>query len=59
MQKTNTTVMEIRNIVGKLVAKYYPAMGRIEIWQKGKRTVITVPIGTPVQTYNEDEIFIK
>ena len=51
--------MEIRNIVGKLVAKYYPAMGWIEIWQKGKRTVITVPIGTPVQTYNEDEIFIK
>lgn len=58
MQKTNVAV-EIRNNANRLVAKYYPAMGWIEIWQKGKRTVIAVPIGTPVQICHGNEILIK
>lgn len=58
MKQTNAT-KEIRNNENRLVAKYYPAMGWIEIWQKGERTVITVPIGTPIQICHEDSIPIK
>lgn len=58
MQKTNK-VVEIRNSVGRLVAKYYPAMGWIEIWHKGKQTIITVPVGTPIQVCHGDEILTK
>jgi hypothetical protein len=59
MQKTNTVVREIRNDANRLVAKYYPAMGWIEIWQKGKQTIIVVPAGTPVQICHGDEILNK
>lgn len=58
MRQTNTTE-EIRSNANRLVAKYYPAMGWIEIWQKGERTVIIVPIGTPVQICHGDEVSIK
>lgn len=58
MQKTNTAV-EIRNNANRLVAKYYPAMGWIEIWHKGERTVIGVPVGTPIQICHGDEVLIK
>lgn len=54
MQKTNAAV-EIRNSVGRLVAKYYPTMGWIEIWQKGERTIIIVPVGTLIQICHGDE----
>ena len=58
MQKTNTT-KEIRNNANRLVAKYYPAMGWIEIWQKGKRTILIVPVETPIQICHGDEVSIK
>jgi hypothetical protein len=55
MRQTNTTE-EIRNNANRLVAKYYPTMGWIEIWQKGERTIITVPVGTPIQICHGDEV---
>lgn len=58
MRQTNTTE-EIRNNANRLVAKYYPAMGWIEIWQKGERTIIIVSVGTPIQICHGDEILIK
>lgn len=51
MKESNTTV-EIRNGMDRLVAKYYPEKGVIEISQKGIRTIIIVPIGTPVQVFH-------
>lgn len=54
MQKTNTAV-EIRNSVGRLVAKYYPDKGVIEICQKGCYSLIIIPPGTPVQ-FGAEEI---
>lgn len=58
MRQTNQAE-EIRNNANRLVAKYYPAMGWIEIWQKGERTIITVPTGTPIQICHGDEVLIK
>lgn len=48
MKESNTTV-EIRSGMDRLVTKYYPEKGVIEILQKGIRTIIIVPVGTPVQ----------
>lgn len=58
MKQADTT-KEIRNNANRLVAKYYPAMGWIEIWQKGERTIIIVPIGTPIQICHGGEAFNK
>lgn len=58
MKRANTAT-EIRNNANRLVAKYYPAMGWIEIWQKGERTIITVPIGTPIQICHDNKFFNK
>lgn len=58
MKRTTNTATEIRNNTNRLVAKYYPAMGWIEIWQKGERTIIIVPVGTPIQICHGDEILI-
>lgn len=58
-QTSKNVATEIRDNAGRLVAKYYPAMGWIEIWQKGERTVFTVPAGTPVQISHGDSILIK
>lgn len=59
MKQTKMAATEIRNNTNRLVAKYYPAMGWIEICQKGERTIITVPVGTPIQICHGDEILIK
>lgn len=59
MKQTNTAVEEIRNVKHRLIAKHYPDKGVIEIWQKGERTIIIVPIGTPVQVCHGDKPFIK
>ena len=58
MRQTNIAE-EIRNNANRLVAKYYPTMGWIEIWQKGERTIITVPVGTPIQICHGNEVLIK
>lgn len=42
-------VIELRNSKGRLIAKYYPDKGVIEIIQKGERSILTFPIGTVVQ----------
>lgn len=49
MKQANTTVVEIRNSIGRLIAKYYPDKGVIEILQKGCYTFIVIPPGTPIQ----------
>ena len=56
MRQTNTTE-EIRNNANRLVAKYYPTMGWIEILQKGERSIITVPVGSPIQICHGDEVY--
>lgn len=59
MKRTTNATEEIRNNANRLVAKYYPTMGWIEIWQKGERTIITVPVGTPIQICHGDEILTR
>lgn len=48
----HSTVTELRNAMGKLVAKWYPDEGVIEIVIKGCRYVITVPPGTPIKCHS-------
>ncbi|MEY8392567.1 hypothetical protein AALA98_14620 [Lachnospiraceae bacterium 45-W7] len=45
----HSTVTELRNAMGKLVAKWYPEKGVIEIVIKGCPCVIAVPPGTPIK----------
>lgn len=45
----HSTATELRNAMGKLVAKWYPDKGVIEIVIKGCRSTFTVPPGTPIQ----------
>lgn len=40
---------EKRNAAGRLIAKWYPDKGVIEIWSKGCRSVFIVPPGTPIE----------
>lgn len=47
MKQSNAT--EIRNAMGKLVAKWYPEKGVIEIVIKGCRSTIAFPPDTPIQ----------
>ncbi len=47
-----STTEELRNARGKLVAKWYPDEGVIEIVIKGCRYVITVPPGTPIECHS-------
>ncbi|MDE6664255.1 MAG: hypothetical protein K2K46_13065 [Lachnospiraceae bacterium] len=49
MQKTNTAVEEIRNIAGKLVAKYYMKNGVIEIKQGEYIVQIHIPPRTMIR----------
>lgn len=51
-------VKEIRNIMGKLVSKWYPDEGVIEIVIKGCRSTFTVPPGTPVK-FDPSELLTK
>ena len=44
-----STTEELRNAMGKLVAKWYPEKGVIEIVVKGCRYEIAVPPGTPIK----------
>lgn len=48
MQKTKTATMEIRNIVGKLAAKYYITKGMIEIRNGDCFVQIILPPGTEI-----------
>lgn len=45
----NTNVKEIRNIMGKLVAKWYPEEGVIEIIIKGCRLQLIIPPRTQIR----------
>ena len=45
----HSTVTELRNAMGKLVAKWSPDEGVIEIVVKGCPYVIAVPPGTPIK----------
>lgn len=47
MSKTN--VVEIRNIMGRLVAKWYPEEGVIEIIIKGCHIQIMIPPRTQIR----------
>lgn len=49
MQKTNTAVMDIKNIIGKLTAKYYMAKGVIEIRNGDYIVQILIPPGTKLR----------
>ncbi len=56
MSKTNA--VEIRNIMGRLVAKWYPEEGVIEIVIKGCRLQLIIPPGTQIRV-NRDEVPAK
>lgn len=49
MQKTNTAVMDIKNIIGKLTAKYYMEKGVIEIRNGDYIVQILIPPGTKLR----------
>ena len=53
-----SNVTEIRNAKGKLIAKWYPDEGVIEIIIKGCRSILTVPPGTPIQ-FDPGTLLIK
>ncbi len=40
---------EMRNVTGKLIAKWYPEEGVIEIWSKKCRSAFILPPGTPIE----------
>lgn len=54
----HSTAEEIRNAQGKLIAKWYPDEGVIEIITKGCRSLLTVPPGTPIQ-FDTGTLIIK
>lgn len=45
----HSTVQEIRNANGKLIAKWYPDEGVIEIVIKGCCSRFILPVGTPIR----------
>lgn len=49
MKQTSTAVREIRNIMGKLTAKYYADKGVIEIKQGECIVQIIIPPGTLIR----------
>ncbi len=49
MQKTNTAVMDIKNMIGKLTAKYYMAKGVIEIKDGDYIVQILIPPETKLR----------
>ncbi len=55
----DSKVVEIRNNANKLIAKYFPGKGVIEIWQKSERTIISFPVGTPVQVCHRNGLTSK
>lgn len=54
----HSTATEFRNAKGKLIAKWYPDEGVIEIIIKGCRSILTVPPGTPIQ-FDAGTLLIK
>lgn len=56
MSKTNA--IDIRNIMGKLVAKWYSKEGVIEIVIKGCRLQLIIPPETPIRV-NRGEVSAK
>lgn len=49
MRQTNTTAMDIKNMIGKLTAKYYMAKGVIEIKDGDYIVQILIPPGTKLR----------
>lgn len=49
MRQTNTAVMDIKNMIGKLTAKYYITKGVIEIKDGGYIVQILIPPGTKLR----------